>query len=301
MLTVVIPSYNHADYIVESLRAALAIAVPGLKVLVVDDGSRDDSMSLVREFLKQQGLGENVTIVEKANGGLVSSLNESMKLIDTEFCWFVASDDILVPDGVAQAFAEIKSKENLGFLIGGGHYFDAEGVLGPIYNVRHDRFFSLNRGTRDREMFTHYPSPILLQSTIFRVEALRRIGGWDPALRLDDYPTFVKLLSVYGEAGRDFGFEPGIDCVRYRQHGTNSSKNLSAQLRMVRGALVALAPDNVRLEAVANAAAYYSLNALKHGRFSYFVDLFRECDFKEIVLSFLKMPIVAVQHVVGRK
>lgn len=301
MLTVVIPSYNHADYIVESLKAALSIAVPGLKVLVVDDGSTDSSMALVREYLGLHSPGENVTIVEKANGGLVSSLNESMKLIDTEFCWFVASDDVLIPEGVAKVFDRIKAQKGLGFVIGGGHYFDAEGVLGSIYNARHDRFFSLSRARRDREMFTHYPSPILLQSTIFRVDALRRIGGWDPALRLDDYPTFVKLFSAYGEAGHDFGFEPNIDCVRYRQHGTNTSKNLSAQLRMVRGALVALAPASIRREAVANAAAYYSLNALKHARFGYFADLVRVCDFDELVLSLLKMPVVALQHVVARK
>ncbi|RAS26167.1 MULTISPECIES: glycosyltransferase family 2 protein [unclassified Pseudomonas] len=301
MLTVVIPSYNHADYIVDSLKAALAIAVPGLKVLIVDDGSKDRSMELVRAYVEQSGLGEKVTIVEKANGGLVSSLNESMKRIDTEFCWFVASDDILIPEGVAKVFAEIKAKPELGFVIGGGHYFNADGALGPIYNARHDRFFALERSRREREMYTHYPSPILLQSTIFRVEALRRIGGWDPALRLDDYPTFVKLLSVYDEAGRDFGFNPLIDCVRYRQHGTNTSKNLSMQLRMVRGALVALAPDHIRREAIANAAAYYSLNALKHARFGFFVDLVRECDLDEIVLSLIKMPIVAVQHVVARK
>ncbi|GJB81351.1 MULTISPECIES: glycosyltransferase family A protein [Pseudomonas] len=301
MLTVVIPSYNHADYIIESLKAALEITVPGLKVLVVDDGSKDNSMGLVKEYLARHELGEIVRVVEKPNGGLVSSLNEAMKLIDSEFCWFVASDDILIPEGVLTVFNEIKANNGLGFVVGGGHYFDVGGRLGPVYNARHNRFFELSRAKREREMYTNYPSPILLQSTIFRTDALRRIGGWDPKLRLDDYPTFVKLLGIYGEKGRDFGFMPDVDCVCYRQHATNISKNLSSQLRMVRSVLLVLAPDNVRREAIANAAAYYSLNALKHAVFGYFVDLVRECDIEEVALSVLKMPIVAVQHIMAKK
>ncbi|POF90278.1 glycosyltransferase family 2 protein [Pseudomonas putida] len=301
MLTIVIPSYNHADYIVASLSAALAVDVPGKKVLLVDDGSSDNSMFLVRDYLARNDPAGSVQLIEKKNGGLVSSLNIALGLVDTKYCWFVASDDELKPGGVLKLFNEMLAREELAFVIGGGQYFDSAGDVGSIYNARHDRFFGLSRAQRDREMYTNYPSPILLQSTIFKTDALRGIGGWDPSIRLDDYSTFVKMLRNYKTVGCDFAFMPQIDCVGYRLHDTNSSKNLSSQLRLVRGALMALAPESLRRTAITNAIAYYSLNALKYRRFDFFSNCIRECGIGYTMLGTLKMPVVALQHVMARK
>jgi len=300
MLTVVIPSYNHVDYISESLQAALSIDVPGLKVLVIDDGSTDGSVAKVSALIEQLGVQDKVSVVAKANGGLVSSLNLALTLIDTEFCWIVASDDILVPQGVKELCQRMATNPALGFILGGGRYFYENGVAGPIYKESHRRFFDLEESRRAREIFTDFPSPILLQSSAFRVRALKEVGGWDPALKWDDYPMFVKLLNRYPGKGREFDFAPEVDCVRYRQHPNNTYKNIAGQYFMVRQTMQALAPADVRSKAISRALAFYMLLSLKSRNADSLSRMLRASGFFEIASGLKNMPIVALKYLLGR-
>ena len=300
MLTVVIPSYNHGNYIVQSLQAALSVDLAGLKVLIIDDGSTDDTLEKVGSLIDQLGVQDKVILLTKANGGLVSSLNLALTLVDTEFCWLVASDDVLVPAGVQELYRRIASENTLGFIIGGGRYFDERGVADSIYKESHRGFFALDRKLRDRKMFIDYPSPILLQSSIFRVRALREIGGWDPALKWDDYPMFVKLLQRYGVRGQDFDFMPDVDCVRYRQHSNNTYKNIAGQYFMVRQTMQILAPVHLKGKAISRALAFYVLLSLKNGNLNALLSVVRASRFSEIAFGVINIPVVAVKYVLGK-
>ncbi|MGE6821316.1 glycosyltransferase [Pseudomonas soli] len=297
MLTIVIPSYNHADYIADSLQAALAVDVPGLKVLVIDDGSKDGSVDVVKACIDREGAANKVTLIAKTNGGLVSSLNLALEMIDTEFCWVVASDDILVSFGVKVLFEKIKDNAALSFIMGGGHYFDEQARGGEIYKKEHMSFFALEAAQRDREIFLGYPSPLLLQSSIFRTDALRKIGGWDPALKWDDYPIFVKLLQRYRHRGQDFDFIPDVDCVAYRQHGENSYRNIYSQYSMVCQAMNALAPADLRAKAIARAFAFYALVALKRRKLAFFRQAIKGASLRQIAWGFACIPMVATRYV----
>ena len=297
MLTVVIPSYNHAEYVVESLRAALAIDVPGLKVLVVDDGSKDASVDLINAHIAEAELQDFVTLIAKANGGVVSSLNLALGMIDTEFCWLVASDDILMAEGVKQLFEAISANSDMAFIMGGGHYFNEQGRGLPVYKSQHADFFALTPERRDEAIFLAYPSPLLLQSSIFRTRALQEIGGWDPALKWDDYPTFVKLLQRHRQCGVHFDFMPQVDCVGYRQHGVNTYKNVGAQFFMVRQVMQALAPDHLQSRAISRAFAFYFLVALKNRKLGLFRQVFRSCSSGELLRGVAAIPVVAIKYI----
>ena len=296
MLTVIIPSYNHAEYVLETLSAALTIDVPGLKILVVDDGSKDASVELVKAYINEVEAQDKVALIEKTNGGLVSSLNLALGIIDTEFCWVVASDDILVPDGVKGLVDAISAHPEMAFIMGGGHYFDKQGRGLSIYKSQHADFFALTPERRDEAIFLSYPSPLLLQSSVFRTRALKGIGGWDPALKLDDYPTFVKLLQHHRLRGIHFDFMPKVDCVGYRQHGVNTYKNVYGQFFMVRQAMQALAPVPLQSKAIARTFAFYTLVALKNRKLDFFGQVFRSCSVGEWLRGVAAIPAVALRY-----
>lgn len=300
MLTVVIPSYNHEDYVVDSLRAALAIDVAGCKILVIDDGSTDNTVGKVNDYLQQHDAGARVTVISKANGGLVSSLNLALQMIETEFFWIVASDDVLVPAGVQALHQRINSNPGLGFIMGGGHYVYDDGRRSPVYKKQHQAFFDLPAEQRGQSIFTDYPSPLLLQSSIFRTEAIRAIGGWDPALKWDDYPIFVKLLQRHRTRGVDFEFLPEIDCVDYRQHGENTYRNVYGQFAMVQQALQALAPPAVRTRAIGNALAFYALVALKNRNRAFFKRAYQSSSAPVLLRAALSLPVVASKYVLTK-
>ncbi|MEK2611957.1 glycosyltransferase family 2 protein [Pseudomonas shirazensis] len=300
MLTVVIPSYNHEDYVLESLRAALSIDIAGCKILVIDDGSTDNTVGKVNDYLQQHDADARVTVISKANGGLVSSLNLALQMIQTEFFWMVASDDVLIPEGVQALHQRINKNPKLGFIMGGGQYFYGDGRRSPVYRKQHQAFFNLTPEQRGQRIFTNYPSPLLLQSTIFRTESIRAIGGWDPTLKWDDYPILVKLLQRHSTNGVDFDFVPEINCVAYRQHDDNSYKNVYGQFAMVHQALQALAPPALRTLAIGNALAFYALVALKTRNVLFFKRAYQTCSLPVLLRAAFSLPVVASKYLLTK-
>lgn len=264
MLTVIVPAYNHEDFIIECLESIVKIELPDFKVIVVDDGSVDATAERVSKFVEAHPFVA-IELVTKKNAGLVSSLNLGLAMSAEGYIYFVASDDIPCPEGLVSCINALDQDPSLNFCVGGGVNFFEEGGQSetPIYGAAQNRFFKMKGCDREAEMFLRYPSPILLQSTVFRVAALKAIGGWDNKLTLDDFPTFVKLLTLYPECDKDFLFKPEINVVHYRQHGSNSYKNMLRHFKIVRQSLIVLTPAYLKPRALGTAVGFYTLVALK--------------------------------------
>ncbi len=267
MLTILIPSYNHEKYIIDCIRAANQIDVLGKEIIIIDDGSVDHTVNTAKKYIDDERI-KNVRIITKENAGLVSSLNLGLDMAQTEFICLVASDDILIPEGVVECVRILQAERECHFLIGGGRAFYDEGNIGvSVYGPRHEIFFRLDKSRRNKKMFFDYPNPILLQSSIFRVESLKKVGGWDADLVLDDYPMFIKLFFAYPRYGVDFKFLPHINVVRYRQHASNSYRDLLRQCSMVSQVITKYAAKEVVNRAISNSAAGYFLSGVRKRNF----------------------------------
>lgn len=96
LVSIVIPNYNYARYLRAAIDSALAQTYRNVEVVAVDDGSTDDSRTIIESF------GVNVVPVLKANGGHGSALNAGFAASHGEIVIFVDADDELLPDAVAQ-------------------------------------------------------------------------------------------------------------------------------------------------------------------------------------------------------
>lgn len=301
MLTVLIPSYNHEKYIVQCIAQAIRIPVDGKKIFIIDDGSTDSTVATAKQYVEDLNL-DFVKIIAKQNAGLISSLNLGLSLAETEFLYLVASDDIPHAEGIAKTVAHLIDHPNCAFCVSGGFNFFSDGrIETPIYGPKHTRFFHLPPDQREVEMFIDYPSPLLLQSTVFRTEALRSISGWDPALAWDDYPIFVKLLMRFPVEGENFSFRPDINAVFYRHHGSNSYKNLKKQFLMVRQSLTLLAPPSIRDRALGRAAAFYLLLALKDLDFRNILPTIKNTTLKAKLYAAAYLPRLAIDYLTKKK
>jgi glycosyltransferase involved in cell wall biosynthesis len=257
LLTIIIPSYNHEKYIEECLNKVIEIDITK-KIIIIDDGSTDNTPMIIKQFILNN-LEESIEFIEKENSGLISSLNIGLSKTETEFFYLVASDDIPNPTGIKEAVIYLIENPKIDFFIGGGDNLFEDGKRTPTYKQIHDIFFAMSFENRLREIFLNYPSPLLLQSTIFRTDVLKKIGGWDTTLVLDDYPMFVKLFS---SEKINFMFDPKIETVLYRHHGVNTYKNIEKQYKMVLQAMNKLAPSHLKNKAIGNSLGYYILKAL---------------------------------------
>lgn len=302
MLTIVIPSYNHAEFIVSCLDAALAVEPAATRVLIIDDGSPDNTMGVIQAYLETSTEATRVSVVSKKNSGLVNSLNLALSMVETELVYFIASDDVVIPEGMDIMLKEMQRSPELKFIIGDAVYFygDREDE-GPVYKKKHDTFFQLSPLQRRSALYLDYPAPILLQSTLFKTSSLREIGGWDVGLKWDDYPVFVKLFTQYDKFGKDFTFLSGINVVRYRQHDVNSYKDTFKQYGMVVQTLDAIAPEELRAQSQARALAFYILVALKTRDFRVVVKIIKYVGLKQFLGGVSCIPYVAYVHMLRDK
>lgn len=263
MLSILIPSYNHADFVAAAIASARSIDVPGKRIVVIDDASADRSAEVITAYLEREGALDVEFIRKPANKGAVDSVNIFLTRCETEFVYFMASDDIAIGPGVEALVHRLQREPGLQFLIGGGSNLFPDGSRSPIYSAKHDAFFGLEPQRLVRATFLDCPTPILCQSSVFRLSAIRAVGGFDPSMIADDYALFTRLFLAYHRRSVDFDFMPEVDCVEYRHHEINSHRNLPRQALATRQVIERLAPAELRDRASGDKLAYYTLVALR--------------------------------------
>ncbi|EPC35663.1 glycosyltransferase [Lacticaseibacillus paracasei subsp. paracasei Lpp225] len=98
-LSLIIPVYNVANYIVDCMSSIASQELENCQVLFVDDGSKDESVHVIEHYL-QNHPQFNWQIVHKPNGGLSSARNYGLRFAQGEYVWFIDSDDMLAESAV---------------------------------------------------------------------------------------------------------------------------------------------------------------------------------------------------------
>lgn len=263
MLSVLIPSYNHSHFVIEAIASARHISVPDKHIYIIDDASSDNSVELIENYLRLSG-SEKITFIKKSsNKGVIDSVLTFLSLCKTEFIYFMASDDIVIGKGIEELVRRLQSQPQLQFLIGGGTNVFPDGRRTPIYSNLHDKFFNLNPEDLCKATILGYPSPILCQSSVFRLNALQSAGGFDPDIVADDYAIFTRLLLIYNFRGVNFDFLPNVRCVEYRHHSCNSYLNIPRQALNERQVIEKLAPVLLRRRALGSKVAFFALVSIR--------------------------------------
>ncbi len=96
LVSIIIDNYNYAAFLSQAIESALAQSHPSVEVIVVDDGSTDDSADVIR------GYGSRIIPLFKENGGQASALNEGFAQSRGEVVIFLDADDRLLPQAAAE-------------------------------------------------------------------------------------------------------------------------------------------------------------------------------------------------------
>ena len=93
-MDIVIPSYNHVQYLPEAIESCLTQTVKPDEIIVVDDGSQDNSLEIARKY--------PVKVISQTNRGLASARNSGIMNSTSEYILFLDSDDKLMADAVSR-------------------------------------------------------------------------------------------------------------------------------------------------------------------------------------------------------
>src|SRR5438552_1251330 len=90
MVSVIIPSYNHAHFLPESIESVLQQTIQDFEIVVIDDGSTDDTAAIVAKY-------PQVRYLRQENRGLAAALNTGIRETSGRFLIFLDADDKLLP------------------------------------------------------------------------------------------------------------------------------------------------------------------------------------------------------------
>ena len=95
LVSVLIPCYNAEKYIGETLESVFRQTWQNIEVIVVDDGSKDNSADVVRRFRRP-----NLKLIEQTNHGQTASLNECLAHANGDLVQYLDADDLIAPDKI---------------------------------------------------------------------------------------------------------------------------------------------------------------------------------------------------------
>jgi len=184
-VSVIIPCYNGEDYIGQTLGSLFDQTRPADEIIVVDDGSEDQSVDIARSF------GASVTVLTKENGGAAKARNCGADHSTGDALMFLDADDVLAPDVLEHLIAQLE--------------FNPKGVVAcPWYRLDKvgDKWVKRPPSCvplRDNQDYLsgwitgwyHLPCSILWSRT-----AYEKTGGWDPRAYVnDDGDLMMRALS----------------------------------------------------------------------------------------------------------
>jgi glycosyltransferase involved in cell wall biosynthesis len=102
LVSIVIDNFNYGRFIGTAIRSALGQSYPNVEVIVVDDGSTDDSHRVIESF------GDRVRAVYQRNGGQSAAFNTGWQAVEGDIVFFLDSDDALHPDAVSEVVARMQ-------------------------------------------------------------------------------------------------------------------------------------------------------------------------------------------------
>lgn len=111
-VSVIIPAYNAEAYLAETIESARAQTFRSFEILVIDDGSSDNSADVAERFTPQ------VRVLRKKNGGPASARNLGIRESSGKYIAFLDSDDLWMPDKLARQVAYFESHPAVGLLYG---------------------------------------------------------------------------------------------------------------------------------------------------------------------------------------
>jgi glycosyltransferase involved in cell wall biosynthesis len=222
LASIVIPVFNGERYLTDALESALSQTHQNLEVIVVNDGSTDDTASIAARYAQ---LDPRIKLIQQRNQGLSAARNTGLHHAQGSFVGFLDHDDALDPHKLERQITYLNDHPDCGLVY--GDYLWADANLQPLHTVHMDTPpVPLGELYLYRNWFT--PVVPLLRHTL-----IERVGGFDEQLHgAEDWDYWLRC-----SRHTSFGYAPGVVAL-YRTHENQMHRDMDrmrkARLQVLR-------------------------------------------------------------------
>lgn len=208
LVSIIIPSYNHAEFVRDAIDSVYAQDYPHIETLVIDDGSSDNSPQLLTELQKKYGF----KLILKKNEGVCVTINKGIDLSKGEYIVFLASDDILTPGRIREQVELMNTNAEMDVISGAMNLISRENkFLKTIYpkKIGSMSFKNVVRGIQP-----------LTPTCMIRRSVYERFGRYSEKYMFEDLYLWLKISSQGGKICAYNNI-----WANYRYEGLNDSRN----------------------------------------------------------------------------
>jgi len=216
LVTVICLCYNHAEFVVETLNSVLNQSYSNVELIIADDCSTDDSVTVIENWRQQHP--EVLFIKNEKNIGNTKTFNQAFQHAKGDYLIDLAADDALLPDCIAaqvRAF-ETSDLDRLGIVYGNVENIREDGSFDSYYypigsngKVVSER----NSGELYKEVISG--ETICSVSSMIKRSVFEALGGYDEHLAYEDFDFWVRASRIY-----DIAF---IDAILVRKRITKTA------------------------------------------------------------------------------
>lgn len=179
LVSIIIPTYNRAKYLLLTLKSVLNQTYPCIEVIIVDDGSSENIKSIAEQF--------KVKYIRQNHKGAASAMNNGVEHSNGEFFISLASDDLLHPRYVEATMREAMTNAKVGFVMTSTRCFGESNEVRSVRKLHHRYSILMTSGQ--------------MGASLTRREAFVSVGGYDETLLCGEDWDFLIRLSFKGWKG----------------------------------------------------------------------------------------------------
>lgn len=215
LVSIIIPAFNAARFIPETIRSVAAQTHRNLEIIAVDDGSTDDTREVLRAFCEED---PRIRLIEQANSGVSAARNAGARLARGEFLGFLDADDTLPPGAVEAILRKFASDQSFGLV-------QSDHMTMDVHSVKDEVIYSFPKEgwvLDDLLLLSEGTSIFCVGSWLVKREIFQQSGGFDPRLSNGaDHEFYFRTAKLC-----KFGRVPEVGFY-YRMHAANMHSNVA--------------------------------------------------------------------------
>ena len=203
-VTVVCIAYNHGQWIEETLDSVRLQDYPELQLIVVDNGSTDDTADKIREWVAQSAGSLDVqTIYHTESQPYCPLFNQVIASVDSQFLIDLSGDDVLCPQHLSVSVAALRANPEAAFSFSDATILEHSGTVNGYYKRDSSGMVTNNPDLENLYVTLIGRSCICSPTVVFDTAILKKEGGYDESLFYEDFDILIRLARNHRAAFSD--------------------------------------------------------------------------------------------------